>query len=295
MINFLSNPYPRRNDLGFSWFIVLVSGILVSGVLFFITSFQNNVELNFSLVRNLLLFGFVTSLCVSVNFLLLPTIFKNYFSEEKWTLGKNIFWWLVLLFIISIGNVLLASSLYNFRVSLKTFYVFGYYTVGIGFIVNSFFSFITYKRLIKKNIETAELINKEIQTHHISESIIEQHAEMPDSINITAENEKENFTFLMNELAYIESADNYSKFVCYKNNKPIYTMVRSSLKRIETQAQHPELFRCHRSYIVNLRTIVSISGNSQGYQLQIDHSEEKIPVSRNAGKDLLQKLQHLAH
>lgn len=56
-----------------------------------------------------------------------------------------------------------------------------------------------------------------------------------------------------------------------------------TLKEFEEQLKaFSFVFKVHRSYIVNLQAIESISGNAQGYVLCIKHfSEGSIPVSRS--------------
>nr|WP_068887089.1 LytTR family DNA-binding domain-containing protein [Pedobacter panaciterrae] len=56
---------------------------------------------------------------------------------------------------------------------------------------------------------------------------------------------------------------------------------RISLKQFELQlVNFPYLFRCHRAFLLNMRQIENISGNSQGYIISLFCTEEKIPVSR---------------
>jgi len=59
---------------------------------------------------------------------------------------------------------------------------------------------------------------------------------------------------------------------------------RMTLKEFEEQFKffYPYVFKVHRSYLVNLQTIESISGNAQGYVLRLKNfSEATIPVSRS--------------
>jgi len=60
------------------------------------------------------------------------------------------------------------------------------------------------------------------------------------------------------ELLFIESADNYATLVSIVNGKKKKELIRSSLKRIEGQLNHPDLMRCHRAYIINLGKIKTV-------------------------------------
>ena len=59
-------------------------------------------------------------------------------------------------------------------------------------------------------------------------------------------------------------------------------LLRKTLTEIEEeikrQCQH--IRRCHNSYIVNIKQIESISGNSAGYRIILNNIDSPIPVSR---------------
>ncbi len=83
------------------------------------------------------------------------------------------------------------------------------------------------------------------------------------------------------DLYFIKSSGNYIEIV-EKNNFKGH-ILRSSLKEIEQK--YPQLYRCHKSYLVNLDNIKSISGNSKGYELTFyNNNIEKIPVARDKGE-----------
>jgi hypothetical protein len=295
MFSILNKPYPRNNDLKFRIKIVLLSGVFVSVILYFIFSFGGNSDSSHELITNVLLFGLVTIAASGIINLLLPAVFANFFKEESWTVGKNFLTLLLMLFTITAGNMLLANYIYGSSVSWKAFYTFLYYTVGVGFFVYAIISMIYYKFLVSRNESDAMVMNAEINSPWVKPLVVnpvEQSAGENGSINITSENGKEEVTLLLNELLYIESADNYSKIIFKRNNKLSTSIIRSSLKRIEEQANHCEMFRCHRAFIVNLKKVISVSGNSQGYRLHMDDTEETVPVSRSYGKELMEKLKH---
>ena len=40
------------------------------------------------------------------------------------------------------------------------------------------------------------------------------------------------------------------------------------------------IIKCHRAFLVNLRHVVKVSGNAQGYRLQVGECREEVLVSR---------------
>ena len=48
----------------------------------------------------------------------------------------------------------------------------------------------------------------------------------------------------------------------------------------------PFYIRCHRAFLVNIRMVVKVDGNSQGYKLNLEGCEEEVPVSRAYAKEV---------
>ena len=92
----------------------------------------------------------------------------------------------------------------------------------------------------------------------------------------------------MLSLLMIASADNYVTVNWLKENRLEKTMLRIPLKKVEEQLSPlPGLFRCHRSYLVNLGMVEKVSGNSQGYKLHLPHIDAPVPVARSVSRDLI--------
>ncbi|MDZ7899314.1 MAG: LytTR family DNA-binding domain-containing protein [Arcicella sp.] len=96
----------------------------------------------------------------------------------------------------------------------------------------------------------------------------------------TAENEKDTLTLSTQNLLYIESSDNYSTIVFLKDQQIVKELIRSSLTRLEGQIQAKTIVRCHRSFIVNLDKVMKVSGNAQGFKLQLSETDFIVPVAR---------------
>ncbi|MEO5570718.1 MAG: hypothetical protein ABIT08_00225 [Bacteroidia bacterium] len=116
MFSILNKPYPRNSDFKFRLRIVVLSGGIVSVVLFFIFSLQNNAVISSELIWNAFLFGLVTVIAASiyiatvsafsaVNFNFLPTVIQWLwptiigvplllmwinFYKRKFTAGKKV-------------------------------------------------------------------------------------------------------------------------------------------------------------------------------------------------------------
>lgn len=96
---------------------------------------------------------------------------------------------------------------------------------------------------------------------------------------------------MIDNLLYIESADNYAN-ICYLNKSDIsHFLLRNSLKRIEEQysAETP-LTRCHRSYIVNMDRVKILKKIKGGIVIELDSERTTdIPVSKTYYDSFMKK------
>lgn len=55
-------------------------------------------------------------------------------------------------------------------------------------------------------------------------------------------------------------------------------------------ARYPALYRCHRSYLVNLIYVEKVSGNALGLKLHLKGYPGEIPVSRSLNHQIEEKI-----
>ena len=104
---------------------------------------------------------------------------------------------------------------------------------------------------------------------------------------LSAASGKEKVEIRLSDLLLIKSVDNYVEIYTADNGRVSARILRSSLRRIEQDLRdRPYLFKCHRAFLVNVRNISRVAGNSQGYKLIFKGIEFSVPVSRNTSKDL---------
>jgi len=283
-VRILRQPYPHDHSFKKKIFNALLSGLIVTIFLRVFSPFG----FAEAPVRNLNLFalgyGIVTA-SVIFAYSLFEKLFPKIFAEERWTVGKNILVYLLIIFLIGTANLFYTSIVAGMPLRLETFLTFQFFTLSVTFVVVSATTMIRYFRSMDFYKKSALSIDHKMHQLKIpSGNVI---------ITIQSENEKENLQMNLNDLFYIEAADNYSKIVYRKDKKINRTLIRSSLKRLEDQFSQAELFRCHRTFIVQLRNVERVSGNSQGYRLHFKEFEESIPVSRRSGVVLHERIGNL--
>jgi DNA-binding LytR/AlgR family response regulator len=99
--------------------------------------------------------------------------------------------------------------------------------------------------------------------------------------------QKDSLVLKVSLILFIRSANNYIE-VFWKESDTIKSqLVRCSLTKAEEMLKDDKfIFRCHRSYMVNINYIEKVKGNSEGYRLFFDKVGFSVPVSKNFAKKL---------
>jgi hypothetical protein len=300
MFSFLKKPYPYYS---FSFRDVYSNFFIGCFVAFFLIVFQpfgvSIWETDYKILK-LFGFGFVSFICPLIFRFISTSIFKKQNPEETWTVWKETLGLLLVLVFIAFGNLcygnLIRISHVNFQellLALMATFLLGLFPITANVLLK-------YNRFVTLNQKDAELMEAEVidfqnRVEVESPIIKENQVDLKEDLLILiAENDKDRFELKPEELLFIESADNYSNIVFYRNNKVNKQLLRGSLKRIESQITFPFIVRCHRSYIVNLKMINHIKGNAQGYRIDFKvELKDTIPVSRNYSKALFERLESL--
>ena len=101
-------------------------------------------------------------------------------------------------------------------------------------------------------------------------------------VNILDENGELHMAIDLEQLLYLKSADNYVSVYFLKDGKIKKELVRTTLKRLESELDQFPVRRCHRSYMVNINKISISMKSNQGLELALQQCpDEHIPVSKN--------------
>lgn len=282
---FLKKPYPLNVNsfkelpiiTGFSFFVSL---FLILFQPFGLDRFQHP-------HKNLLLVG-VGAICFvvqAVDNYLLPRILRRPFNEDKWNIGREIVWngWLFM----SIILVLAFYWAYVSGAALTANYLLLYTINSLLFVLLLLPSCImlNYIRLIKKRLRATETLSHRLQSS-------EAFANGAD-IELRSDSGTDQVKLSTLNLLFIQSHDNYSNVVSRDNGKTEERLLRSSLRNLERQLSQRFIVRCHRSFIVNLAQVRSVTGNARHYTLLLRSHALPIPVSRESEKQILQLLEDL--
>lgn len=296
-------PYPVSTSVQKSVITALAVGLFV---FLFLYVFQP-----FSLLfwqhpsKTLLIGGYggVTFFFVAVFSVAAPRLLPSVFHEAKWKVWKEITWIMFLIFIIAIGNMLYSYAIGVSALSFRTFLFFAPVTLAVGIFPCSMVIMINYLILNGRNVHKARQINQVIAADTLpGEPIVprlpeeEETAPPPQEtlLILTAENGKDQLSIPPDALLFLSSADNYVEVVYIRSGAVVSELFRNTLKSLAGQlTAYADIYRCHRSFMVNLQKVTRVSGNSQGYKLHFAETETTVPVSRNLGAGTAERIRKI--
>jgi len=282
----LNTPFPfylndDRKNLG----LIAVISLFV---LAFMIAFKSRNDLDLTLAQHLLFAG-ITFTCLGINILVLPRLFPVWFDPVSWTVKKYI--------LLNLGHLILIGIAASF---VDIYYICPEKTVWEniteansrvvlrGIIPIALTTLFLRNTMLQETLKNALKANKEL---HKIQSLKK---EVPKSSHANAitlySDTSETLSINLPDLLYVQADDNYSTVV-WKNGEGIQKkLLRANLKSIENQMDNAFTMRCHRSYLVNINAIDMVSGNTNGYKLKILDTDIAIPVSRQKGKEIIEKI-----
>jgi hypothetical protein len=238
--------------------------------------------------QNISLFTSFITLTLVVFIIGVPRLFPSLFEIQAWTILKYI---LFQLFLLAIIGIIAAISIFflglfpGFTFSETLSRIFFKELIAYGTIP------ITVITLIAKNADLTQNLAHSLEANQELDKIKSIKQEISSTNTVTFHsNTAESLTINLSELLFVEADDNYVTF--FWKNKGSYQkkLMRMNLISVEKQINNSLIIRCHRSYMVNINFIESISGNTNGYKLKIEGSEMLIPMSRTKGNEIISKI-----
>ena len=96
------------------------------------------------------------------------------------------------------------------------------------------------------------------------------------------------FSVPLENIVYLEAADNYVEINYLNQGKLSQELLRNSLKRVAQELVQTPIQRCHRSYMVNFDHVVAMRRNGMEIDIELDvQNIKKIPVSRSYSDDAI--------
>lgn len=281
MLSFLRQPYP-------SPFIrparaLLVSCLLGGFVACFLIFFKPFDTANSSIPNlNLFLSGYGVVIAV-VTFLpifLLPRLFKESFSEERWTVGRHL---LFNTLIVALG--ITASYFYLLRAGGRANLADYLYFSRNGLLVAAFpivvITLLDYIRKLRYYENGARTANLPLRPDT-------EPAQTP--ITLHDDRDRPELTVDANRIWCLHSDGNYVE-IWHNHDGGEYerTVIRNTLARLSEQLPPDRFLTCHRSWVVNPALVEEVTGNAQGYRLH-RAGAPVVAVARGRSGEVLARL-----
>ncbi len=275
LIKYLQEPYPYlyRNTSRLLLFLAIIS------VLSFIFSYVfEPFEVNVTEHKmNYFLISFIHAfLPFPIAFIYFTIINWSLKDDSRWTLGKEVFHLSMLLLCIGIVDFLIRDVIYDNpnNWSFRYFFEEIRNTFLVGTLLLVIVLPLNLERLIHKSSKSLEKLKFKTPNASSKQQLV----------HISSLTEKYQFDVQRFLFAKVES--NYTEIYTIEDAEVKKTLIRLPLKELETQLQaFPNIYKTHRSYLVNLHKVTSCKGNAQGYQLTLENYVEMIPVSRSNIKE----------
>ena len=198
----------------------------------------------------------------------IPGILPRLF--DRWTLGKAIVWYAVVVLFIGAAVFWYKSFLAGYRdfTLQEYFFVIGR-TFLIALIV-SFFSLGLYQYFSRNTISFFSSSEDYVITSSTGKSL---------SIN-------------PKDILYISSDDNYVDIHYMDSGVRKKVLYRSSLKNMESQLVNPlsPIFRCHRRYLINIECFNILKSTSRSMLITLKDYGDEVPVSKQYVDTIKQRL-----
>lgn len=286
----LNSPFPYYlNDDRKNTFLAICVGLFV---VFFLHTYSTPDTLDIHLTSpQKFMFGGVAFAVMYLNIVWVPKIFHfGFLDPTRWTVKKYILHTLWICTMIALVNTIIDKAYICPENPLIDIVIHIVIQVALtGIIPITIMALVFRSNLLRENLKSAITANQELEKIQLLKN---EASKNNNSVTIHSDT-SETLTFNLPDLLFIEADDNYST-VYWKNGHGLEKkLLRVNLKSIETQLNNSFTIRCHRSYIVNVNAISAITGNTNGYKLQIRDSDFSIPVSRPKGKELMEKISQL--
>jgi ABC-type multidrug transport system fused ATPase/permease subunit len=231
---------------------------------------------------NLLGFGLVSVLAGILYIISTHYLYENYRDNRQWTVGWEIIHSLCFLLFIAISILVYGYFLRLTDLNFKNFFLYLFYTILFGLIPVTIRAVLVGNWRLKKELAEAKKINELITGRKLASD--EKIIELQDTSS------KSTLKLSTHDLLYVEAAENYITVVWEQGPAIKKEMLRMTMKAASKQINDPLIVFCHRSFIVNLRKVQTISSCSGVFSIRLNGVETAIPLSGTYKKEIKQKL-----
>jgi hypothetical protein len=253
---------------------VIATAVVISLAFLFKPYGLKNLESS-ELLNTVVTLGGITFIMMLLAQFIFPFIIKDFYSEEKWTTGKQFVQLLIMSFLICFATVfyLSSKSLASFPIDALTIFAFSILPLGVLAL--------TQQNLLRGKFDKlAEEKNQDLKRKGVVNSV--------NPLNVLAfRGEGQKLNLIPNQLIYIKTEGNRAEFY-YQNmlgvEKTGFAISRASI--LEELKGHPQFESFGSDIILNVNAIQEITGSARGYDIQIARVNALVKVSHKDRKKI---------
>ena len=264
-MSILSRKYPFQPSA--SWVLdSLRNCAIVFLILYFLQPFGFSTYEGNKLLAAVL-FGAVTFLCcLAFRYLVFIPLQKH---VRPWRIWHEVLTVLAMVLFIGLCNFILAVLLLELPFRWSFCLTFVYWALIIGVIVGGVSTAVSYQKHLRGQLD----------------ALLDKTTEAQAGVSVTIHDTRvrgNDLTLPINDLLYIEAQKN-NVAVCYLKDGAMEReeMLTTLAAVLADLADYPNIFQCHRSFVVNVNNISAARGNSNGYTLELGDGVAAVPVSRS--------------
>lgn len=193
-------------------------------------------------------------------------------QRANWTVGKEILGLGAFLLLAGTGQFLVRDIIYDnpFNWTWRFYLEEVRNTFLVGLLFIAILLPLNFNRLYLANQRKAGLLSGPRDKEDSGPAIL-----------IGTQLKSDDFYLNTDHFIYAKSEGNYVTFYIREGQVIQKKLKRISISDLESQLSGiPNVIRTHRSYLVNLRHVRRITGNAQGYKLELNGADEAVAVSR---------------
>jgi hypothetical protein len=264
--------------------MALYYGLLIFAFLFVFKPFGIDGDLQ-TIFMTSFGFGLVTSVTIIINSFLIPIIIPRYINPDHWTFGKTIVINMYFFTTIAFGNWLYDYFLLPNHQHDFTFFEYLYITVVVGIMPSIIIAYIIERRQRSKN----DLLVTEMNLS-IEES---KHIPRKKLLTFSGAGSDEELQVEARDFLLAKSEGNYCELHYLEAGMQKSQLIRITLKQVEEIVQNQRnIFRIHRSYIINLSHINELSGNARNLVAHLNKYNLEAPISRTYQREVTSAIRH---
>lgn len=274
IVHSLNQPHPGYYSLKAYFRIVLTITVIVFLIIALLQPLnmgQRNIQNNPFLTAAV--YAGASAVILSLNAIWF-LVFPKWFSRENWTLGKELMVALYQFFSIAVViwfiKLFKGTAADDFSIGSSFFLA-----IAIGLLPYLIATFVRHNYLLKQHTKEVLQLNQQLSADQSA------NAENINSEKLLVIPKLES-PVAVPDFLYAESRGNNLLIQAEQSNKPVVYTVRSTLNEfVEANSHFTQLFRCHRSFIINMDRILKVEGNAAGYQVSLHSQLPAVVVARS--------------